>query len=412
MSRRDSSSPRRDLLSIFQAALNSVHGARCVAAALRRRPLPRGRVHVIAIGKAARAMYDGAALAWGGCMAAGLIITKHGHGGPPLHARTPVRLIEAGHPLPDAASLLAGDALLRFLADAPADATLLFLICGGASSLVEALPPGLGLDELRRANAWLLGSGLDIHEVNAVRKALSCIKDGRLSRMLAGRQTLQLLISDVPGDAPGAIGSGLLVQGGAVRLPRVPDWLAAWLERMAPRSPDECFAPVDTAIVASATQAREAAARAARELGYEVHEHAEPVTGNTVEAGAALATQLLEAGPGVHVWCGETTVRLPPRPGRGGRNQSLALSAARALAGQRNVWLLSGATDGTDGPGEDAGALVDGATCARGAADGFDAGDSLAHADAGTFLEASGDLLRTGPTGTNVMDLMLGLKVL
>lgn len=405
--------PRRDLLNVFHSALAAVHGTRSVAAALERRPAPRGPGYVIAIGKAARAMYDGAVLGWGRHLAEGIVITKHGHGGGPAQGDPPMRVYEAGHPLPDEASLRAGEALLRFIADAPADANLLLLISGGASSLVEVLPPGLGLKELRRANDWLLGSGLDIHHVNAVRKALSCIKAGRLARMLGNRQTLQLLMSDVPGDAPAAIGSGLLVPGDGELPPEVPAWLDAWL-RLAPAAPapgEKCFARITTEIVASAAHAREAAAQVARSLGYAVYEHGELVTGDAVERGQDLAQHVLDSPPGLHVWCGETTVRLPPLPGRGGRNQNLALAAALQLAGHENFWLLSAGTDGTDGPTEDAGALVDGGTLERGEQDDLDADHCLARADAGTFLQASGDLIRTGPTGTNVMDLMLGLKL-
>ncbi|NIR62092.1 MAG: hydroxypyruvate reductase, partial [Gammaproteobacteria bacterium] len=134
------------------------------------------------------------------------------------------------------------------------------------------------------------------------------------------------------------------------------------------------------------------------------------VDGEASACGRALAEALLAADPGVEVWGGEPTVVLPPRPGRGGRAQTLALSAARVLAGHPGVLLLAAGTDGTDGPTEDAGALVDGGTIARGGRDGLDPLACLRGADAGTFLAASGDLIHTGPTGTNVMDLMVGLK--
>ena len=129
--------------------------------------------------------------------------------------------------------------------------------------------------------------------------------------------------------------------------------------------------------------------------------------GDTLATGRALAQQLCAGPAGVQVWGGETTLQLPPDPGRGGRNQSLALSAALALQGRDDVWLLAAGTDGSDGPTEDAGALVDGATVARGQVDDLDAQRCLDRADAGSFLEASGDLIHTGPTGTNVMDVRL-----
>jgi hydroxypyruvate reductase len=133
--------------------------------------------------------------------------------------------------------------------------------------------------------------------------------------------------------------------------------------------------------------------------------------GDARVAGAAIATRIKEGLPGLYLWGGETTVTLPPVPGRGGRCQTLALEAAVAIAGRQDCFLLAAGTDGSDGPGEDAGALVDGGTTARGAADCFDAQDALSRADAGTFLEASGDLLSTGPTGTNVMDVVFALKI-
>jgi hydroxypyruvate reductase len=169
---------------------------------------------------------------------------------------------------------------------------------------------------------------------------------------------------------------------------------------------------VRVALVATLDDARRAAADAARHLGLGARVHPELVAGEAVAAGARLAQALRQAAPGeVQIWGGETTVRLPPVPGRGGRCQTLALAAARALAGCDDVWLLAAGTDGSDGPGDDAGALVDGGTTARAALHGIDAAQALAAADAGTLLEASGDLMQTGPTGTNVMDLVLGLRL-
>jgi hydroxypyruvate reductase len=164
-------------------------------------------------------------------------------------------------------------------------------------------------------------------------------------------------------------------------------------------------------IIARLDDAKRAAAEAARLLGYRVTLHSEFIEGDSLVAGARLAQVLLAAPAGeVQVWGGETTIKLPSQPGRGGRNQSLALAAALALHGRKNIWFLSAGTDGTDGPTPDAGALVDDGTIARGEAEGIPAHQALVAADAGNFLEASGDLIQTGPTGTNVMDLMLGLR--
>jgi len=164
-------------------------------------------------------------------------------------------------------------------------------------------------------------------------------------------------------------------------------------------------------ILAGLDHAKQAAAEAGRQIGYTVQIHSEFLDGEAGETGQRLAGVLASSEPGLHLWGGETTVRLPPDPGRGGRNQHLALAAALEIRGRDDLLLLAAGTDGTDGPTEDAGALVDGATLDRAAVEGLDGEGCLARADAGTLLEAAGDLIRTGPTGTNVMDLVLGLRL-
>lgn len=406
--------PASDLLDIYAKAVAAVQGAACVERCLAARPW-RGAVHVVAVGKAAAAMLAGAQAALGSSLHAALLITKPGHAAPETARDARVTVIEAGHPLPDQRSLAAGAALLNFVAQAPPATPLLFLISGGASSLVEVLPPGVSLADLRRVNHWLLGSGLAIHAMNALRKQLSCIKGGRLATHLQGRPVLQLLISDVAGDAPADIGSGLLAPPPENAEPApadLPKWLRELLHRAPPPPPADapCFNSIETRVIANLDQALTAAAQAARERGYAVHAHADGLRGDAAAQGRRLAAELLQGPAGVHIWGGETTVVLPPRPGRGGRNQHLALAAALTLAGHDKVWLLAAGTDGSDGDGEDAGALVDGGTLARGELARLEAAECLRRADAGTFLEASGDLINTGPTGTNVMDLVIGLK--
>ncbi len=405
--------PAADLLAIYASAVAAVHGSLCVERCLKQRVWTE-EIQVVAIGKAAAAMLEGAQTVLATALRAALLITKPGHLTAGVTRNPRVVVMEAGHPLPDQASLNAGAALLTFIAEAPPDTPLLFLISGGASSLVEVLPPGVSLADLRRANAWLLGSGLDIHTMNALRKRLSCIKGGRLATYLEGRPALQLLISDVPGDAPADIGSGLLAPPPAITdsAPVLPAWLRELLNKAPPMPPAAagCFSTVETQLIANLTQAMTAAARAAAQRGYAVHLHDGPLRGDAAAQGRRLAADLLQGPAGVHIWGGETTVVLPPRPGRGGRNQHLALAAALTLAGHDKVWLLAAGSDGSDGAGEDAGALVDGGSLARGELAELDAAECLRRADAGTFLEASGDLISTGPTGTNVMDLVLGLK--
>lgn len=404
--------PRRLLLEVLGRALAAVDGRTCVERALGRRGLA-GPVRLIAIGKAAGAMAEGARAALGDAVTGGLVISKAGHLGPEWLARHGLECLTGGHPLPSAESLAAGQRLLATLA-ATGDAGLLFLISGGASSLVEVPAGGLGLAELARANRWLLGSGLPIAEMNRVRKALSRIKGGGLLAWLDGRPVRALAISDVPGDDPAVIGSGLLVPepdlADRVLALDLPPWLRDWVERgLAERAPAPDKGP-EIELVATLAEARRAALEAATGLGLAAHDHDALVVGDAAERGRDLVRALCAGPAGMHVWGGETSVRLPDEPGRGGRNQHLALAAALELSGQPGCWLLSAGTDGSDGATEDAGALVDGMTVERAAREGLDARDALRRADSGTLLAATGDLISTGPTGTNVMDLMIGLR--
>lgn len=402
--------PRRALLQIYRAALAAVDGRRAVANALAAEPPPAG-LRAVAVGKAADAMLAGALDAWGDALQAGLLITKAGHVDPGCYRQRPVQVLESAHPLPDRRSLAAGQALLEFLAAAPADAGLLFLISGGASSLVEVLPRDWALDDLQALNRHLLAAGADIHAINRLRRACSRIKGGRLAAHLAGREARVLLISDVEGDDPAVIGSGLLAQGRDS--PLVVDELPAPLRHLPLAEPPpsgEAFRRVSLRIVARNADALAAAAARAGELGYPVHRHDRFLRGEAAVAGAGLAAELLEGPAGVHLWGGEPTVTLPEQPGQGGRMQQLALAAALRLQDRAGVYLLAAGTDGSDGPGEDAGALVDAATIERCRDGGVDPRASLARADAGSALAAAGDLIQTGPTGSNVMDLVIGLK--
>lgn len=401
---------RQQLLRVYAAVLKAVDGAAAAHNRLVHAQVGQA-VHLVAIGKAAVAMAHGACDALGDRLAAALVITKHGYGDPDW--RDPrVTLLEAGHPLPDADSLTAGDRLLQFIQQAPADAPFVFLISGGASALVEVLPEGVGLEQLRAANEWLLGCGWDIARINRIRRALSCIKGGRLARHLGERPVLNLLLSDVPGDDPAVIGSGLLVPDPLLSSP-LPDGVPAWLRSLAARTPapPAAVAAVTTEMLLSNRDARVAALAAAIANGWQVHAVPGLVTGDALERGRELAASLLAGPHGLYILGGETTVRLPAVPGRGGRCQALALAAAQLLSGHEECYLLAAGTDGSDGPTEDGGALVDGGTIARGALGGLDADECLARADAGSFLEASGDLIQTGPTGSNVMDVILALKM-
>lgn len=401
-------STRQFLQATFFHALRAVDGRRCVAEALTHCD-DRGEVYVVAIGKAAPAMALGALDVFGDRLTAGLVISKKGDRSEVDLPR--MRHLSAGHPILDEASLVAGQALLAFIAEADPQRPMVFLISGGTSALVE-VPRGVDLAWLQRLYRWLLGSGLPIHQVNAVRRQFSQIKGGRLLRYLGGRQVLNMMICDVPDCRPADIGSGLLVADEvSVPLPVLPSWIR---ERLPP--PEVVARPVavDVAhrIVADNRRARLAAAAYARERGWVIQHFQELVVRDCRREAARIAAALQQAAPqNVLIWGGEVTVTLPARPGRGGRNQALALAVADCIAGHDSIVFLAAGTDGSDGMTAECGAVVDGQTVLRGQRQGYSARQALAAADAGTFLQASGDLLCSGATGTNVMDLYLGAKV-
>jgi hydroxypyruvate reductase len=283
--------------------------------------------------------------------------------------------------------LEAGQSLLRWLNDLPPLVQPLFLISGGASSLVEVLEEGVTFEQLGRLNAEGLASGIPIAELNARRAKLSRVKGGGVARLLGDRAARALFISDVPGDDPAVIGSGLLGPAG------------------------DTGDQIERIIVASVDHAVSAVCDAAQNWNLDVRKAAHRFDDDAARLAVRFTHELHLNSAQVCVWGGESTVQLPHNPGRGGRNQHLALAAARLLAGQPNMLLLAAGTDGTDGVTEDAGALVDGETCARLALAELDADDCLRRADAATALAASGDLIHTGPTGTNVGDLVIGLKL-
>ena len=344
-----------------------------------------------------------------------LVITKHGHAGDVLDPGWPVAVVESSHPVPDESCLAAGHALVDFVDAIPAGADVLALVSGGASALVEVLPEGFNASDLARVNEYLLAAGHPIGAVNRVRKRISRIKGGRLARRFAAGRTLNLAISDVPGDDPKVIGSGLLVahSGGDIAVDDLdlPPWLAEMGRRAPPLSGADATGRIRTELVARPADARSAAAAVYRGAGVDVVEHPDLLEGDALEIGRRVGHAIAGGSPAAYVWVSETTVVLPLDPGRGGRCQSLALAAALEIRERAGVCVLAAGTDGTDGPGEDAGAIVDGGTVARGIAAGLDPESCLRAADAGTFLEASGDLVHTGPTGTNVMDLVVALKV-
>jgi glycerate 2-kinase len=398
---------RSTLLDLYAAAARAVDGRHAVARALEGDPAD-GPLSLLAIGKAAGAMALGALEVLGARVRRGLVITRAGHLDAELKAHPQIRCLEGDHPVPGPRSLAAGNEVLEFVAATAPGERVLVLVSGGASSLVEALPEGVTPADLARLNEWGLASGRPITELNALRRRVSRLKGGRLATLLGAARAEALLISDVPGDDPALIGSGLVAAAPPAPLPAgLPDWVLALV------ASDHGLAGGSTMparVVATLEDAFAAVEAAADALGLAARRLEPRASGDAEQAANRAAHELALGTEDLVVWGGETTVRLPPEPGRGGRSQHLALAAARLLAGHDDLVLLAAGTDGSDGNSDDAGAIVDGGTIARGQAAGLEVDAVLAAADAGRFLEVSGDLLHTGPTGTNVGDLVLGLR--
>ncbi|MGI9246581.1 MAG: glycerate kinase type-2 family protein, partial [Steroidobacteraceae bacterium] len=398
--------PRNVLLEAFHAALAAVDARRCVRDALAAQS-PAATWHIVAVGKAAGAMALGAVEALGPQVAGGLVVLPPGHLPAQLApARHGLRILEASHPVPDERSVVAGEAVAQFVTGLPAAARLMFLVSGGASALLEWPRAGVTLEDIALLNRWALGAGLPIGALNALRRRLSRLKGGGLAALAAGRHCVALMVSDVPGDDPRVIGSGLLhaPPPGADDGLAVPAALRPALSRVEREAVRPLPVPrIPTRVVASLRLASLAAASRAEALGCRPVIGRSRLQGDAAEAGSALAVRARRLADRALLICGgETTVTLPAEAGRGGRSQHLALAAAIELATTPacGVTLLAAGTDGIDGATADAGALVDGGTCTRGRDAGLHPSVSLARADSGSFLEAAGDLLHTGPTLT------------
>jgi len=339
---------------------------------------------VIAVGKAAASMCDGA-LALLPERTPALVVTKEGHLGDLRQRHPQVEGIEAGHPIPDSQSLLAGQRLQERMRNFAPDTHLLLLISGGASALAERLPSGESLAGWQQKTAQLVASGADIATINEERSKLSLIKRGRLLKAFPGQFVTVLAISDVRGDDIAVIGSGL-------------------------GDPRHVLCESSVRIVASNATARSAVAGAAESQGVAVCQNSELLYDDVFCLAAKLAEALHSGPKGLYIWGGEPTIELPAQPGLGGRNQSLSLALARELSKtgdpELQVEVLVAGTDGTDGPTAAAGGWI------RDAAhkDPAELDASLATADAGTWLAEHDELFVTGPTNTNVMDLVLCLK--
>ena len=383
------------------------------------------RVIVLGCGKASAAMASAAEEILGDLIAEGAVVVKDGYAAPTRR----VRVREAGHPVPDARGQQAATALVDLARGAGRDDLVLVLVSGGGSALTPAPAPPITLAEKQVVTRRLLAAGATIDELNAVRKHLSLFKGGQLARAAAPATVVSLILSDVIGDPLDVIASGPTAPDSttftdALRVLErrgvtsdTPPAVRARLEAGArgeieetPKADDPTFERVTNLVIGNNEVVVEAAAEAARSLDYRPHVLTCGLQGEAREIARELVARArhLEA-PACLVAGGETTVTVRGG-GRGGRCQEFALAAALELAESEPLVVLAAGTDGTDGPTDAAGALVDAGTVARGSAAGRDPRRALEDNDAHPFLAAAGDLVVTGPTNTNLLDLYICLS--
>ncbi len=400
--------PATLLRAMFDRAVAVADPMRSLAAHLP--PRPKGRVVVVGAGKASARMAEAVESVWGPCE--GLVITRYGYARPCQG----ITVVEAAHPVPDAAGLAATARMLALLDTCGEGDFVLALISGGASSLLVAPVAGVTLAEKQAVNAALLASGAPIDQMNTLRKHLSRVKGGQLAAAAYPARMLALMISDVPGDNPAFIGSGPTV-GEAGTLAQARDVVTRWNLTLPPSvltalnrgsgviSPqDPRLSRVENRICAAPAQSLAAAADLARQAGYTVQ-----ILGDDLQGEARLlaadhaALALRSTGPLVILSGGEVTVTRRG-DGIGGPNAEYALALAIALQGARGIHALACDTDGVDGAAEVAGAIIDPQTLTRARAAGIDPTHSLSRNDAHGFFERVGSQVITGPTLTNVND--------
>ncbi|PSH70924.1 glycerate kinase [Phyllobacterium brassicacearum] len=403
---------------LFQAAVDAADPARTIAAHLP--PRPKGRTIVIGAGKGSAQMASAFEKVWDGPLE-GIVVTRYGFGAPCKH----IEIIEASHPVPDAAGLIASRRLLETVSGLTADDLVVALISGGGSALLPSPPEGMTLEDEIAVNKVLLASGAPISAMNAVRKHLSTIKGGRLAAAAHPARVFSLIVSDIPGDNPAFVASGPTVtdettRDDALRIVArynlaLPEAALAHLRSAkadAPKPSDAAFAGHEHHLIASAAVSLEAAAKTARRMGVEAVILSDAIEGEAREVAhvhAALAKQVLAKDqpftkPAVILSGGETTVTVRGK-GKGGRNSEFLLSLAIDIDGAGGISAFAADTDGIDGSEDNAGAFADSTTIARLLAKGHDALGHLNSNDAWTAFNAIDDLFVPGPTGTNVNDL-------
>ncbi len=422
--------PHRFLEYLYQTAVRRAMPLHNTAAFLP--PPPRGRTVVLGAGKAGGAMAQAVEALWpADAPLEGLVVTRYHHVPPrPAGLKQRIEIVEAAHPVPDAAGLAAAQRILALAHGLTQDDLVLCLISGGGSALLTLPAEGLTLEDKQRISRALLASGANIAEMNCVRKHLSRIKGGRLAAACAPARVVTLTISDVPGDDPSIIASGPTVPDASscadaiAILQRygieVPGAIMSLLEQGAletPKPGDPVFAGHEVHLIATPQQSLEAAAQAARTAGLDAHILSDEMEGESREVGkvhAALARAVANRAQPFRAPCvilsgGETTVTIKQHPesvprGRGGRAGEFCLGLAQALQGQPGVWALAADTDGIDGVEDNAGALVAPETLWRAQALGMKADQYLDRNDSYSYFRQLDDLVVTGPTYTNVND--------
>ncbi|MDH3975314.1 MAG: glycerate kinase [Deltaproteobacteria bacterium] len=425
--------PMKDTEAIFSAALKAVDPYGCIKENMTqvKELYSYGEyeeLYVIAAGKGAYAMCKAAEEQLGDLITKGIAVTKYGHGGV-LHK---IKMLEASHPLPDDKGVAAGEKLIELLKDSREKTLLLCLISGGGSALLVAPSEGVSLEDKKKTTDLLLKAGAEIDELNCVRKHLSRLKGGRLAQLASPSTIISFILSDVIGDHLDIIASGptsadrstfkdalAVIEKSKIKdytPPSVLNFLTAGsigLVEETPKPGSEVLDRVKNEIVGNNSIALEAAKEKALALGYKVELTTSALSGEASKVASQMAKEAVRRrksqGPGEKLCLlsgGETTVKVKGN-GKGGRNMELALVFADKIKGKKGITLLSAGTDGTDGPTDAAGAIVDGATVIDAEAKGLDASDFLKNNDSYHFFSRSSGLFKTGPTGTNVMDIQV-----
>ena len=404
-------SDKNNIKEIFLAGVDRVLGYNAVIKYLEGNPIS-GNLHLVSIGKAGSSMALAALDHPDIKINSGLVITKRDHLEEGLKKYINVKCLESDHPTPSLTSLECGNELINFINSKTEKDEFLFLISGGGSSLVELMVDGFSLDELMILTDALLSRGYNINDINAIRKHFSQIKGGKLASFIKNRKTTVLAISDVPFDDPKIIASGPLSYDDLkINLDSYEDDIVDKLKSVKPIScPDaNKFSNIDTHVIAKLDDAKLACKVHGKKLNYDTYFHENFIEGDVNDLADYFSEFLDNCEKGLHIWGGESSVQLPENPGRGGRNQQLALLMADKIK-NKDIIFLSAGTDGTDGPTNDAGGLVDGNTIIIGTSNNLDHKTYIKNADSGNYLEKSDSLVTTGPTGTNVMDLILAIK--